>query len=192
MQSPVPFRFHTGKASYNRGVRRLRRIAFTCLTLLSVIAFVATVALWTHSQFASYWVGLYVGKFGLIGTNFRSYGGIDLRRLNAHWTSSAELQRFEFDSYPAETRSNPLWFVPRYHHRTFPLPRLEREIWDVRIPYWLMLLVSSVPPALWWRDRRKRNRVQLGHCQTCGYDLRATPARCPECGAAPAALPVSR
>jgi hypothetical protein len=53
----------------------------------------------------------------------------------------------------------------------------------VIVPYWLVIVVAAAPllafiPGAIRRCRRRR----AGLCARCGYDLRATPGRCPECG----------
>ena len=54
----------------------------------------------------------------------------------------------------------------------------------VIVPHWFVFLCSAVPAiiVLVRRVRESRHRA-AGRCPTCGYDCRATPVRCPECGA---------
>ncbi len=56
----------------------------------------------------------------------------------------------------------------------------------VEFPLWLPAALSLVMPAVWeWmaiRDRRWQRRKRIGQCVKCGYDLRASENRCPECG----------
>jgi hypothetical protein len=46
----------------------------------------------------------------------------------------------------------------------------------------LIFPLISIAIIVYDRRRVRRDRKDSGACVTCGYDLRATPDRCPECG----------
>jgi hypothetical protein len=59
------------------------------------------------------------------------------------------------------------------------------ETWHLAVRAWLPIVLLLVLPAMWLNGRRKARRARrLGLCPACGYDMRASPQRCPECGAA--------
>jgi hypothetical protein len=62
----------------------------------------------------------------------------------------------------------PNWFVPRIY---------------LQVPFWFLFLVTLIMPVVFVRRTFARQRFQTaGVCRRCGYDLRATPKQCPECG----------
>jgi hypothetical protein len=65
-----------------------------------------------------------------------------------------------------------------------PLPAIApQRSWLVHrlaVPYWFPLAATALVPV-GSLVRRCRQRP-AGRCHRCGYDLRATPSRCPECG----------
>jgi hypothetical protein len=72
-------------------------------------------------------------------------------------------------------------FVPGY----FDFPPSVR----IAFPIWFGVLVLSSPGiAAVVRRAQRARRVARRCCRVCGYDLRATPERCPECGTATALM----
>jgi hypothetical protein len=62
---------------------------------------------------------------------------------------------------------------------------VEANMLRLRVPAYSILILLAFVPAIsivrWQRDSKRR---AAGLCAHCGYDLRYTPDRCPECGQA--------
>jgi hypothetical protein len=68
-------------------------------------------------------------------------------------------------------------------------PLGQGSYWVIELDLWLLFLGTTLLPLAWlalhWVGaRRRRAAVRRRICPDCGYDLRATPDRCPECGRA--------
>jgi hypothetical protein len=55
---------------------------------------------------------------------------------------------------------------------------------EVAVRYWVVVSALLVLPALAAIGGMRRRRRIVGLCRNCGYDLRASKDRCPECGKA--------
>ncbi|MDB5293666.1 MAG: hypothetical protein JWL69_4907 [Phycisphaerales bacterium] len=63
------------------------------------------------------------------------------------------------------------------------LPGWKTSAWSLSIPGWYPAPLFAVLALPLRGAVRQLRRKASGSCLTCGYDLRATPDRCPECGA---------
>jgi hypothetical protein len=87
----------------------------------------------------------------------------------------------------ADFPERPAYFF--YHwggHLDIWLDASGKSFWNLVVPFWIpqsaavLLAMLALHPVL--HDRRLMYRVRRGLCRHCGYDLRATPDCCPECG----------
>ena len=68
-------------------------------------------------------------------------------------------------------------------HKSWGDLHLGGDVLFVRLRAWIvLLLLSPLPLMRLIQLLRARRRAASGLCEHCGYDLRHTPDRCPECG----------
>jgi hypothetical protein len=64
-------------------------------------------------------------------------------------------------------------------------PGMRRWQRAIVAPCWFPLILAAVLPTRWLLRYKLKRHGEPGHCARCGYDLRASPHRCPECGLTP-------
>jgi hypothetical protein len=176
------------------------------LTLLSLLLFAATVALWVLS---------YSLRPGVSRVGFDRRGVV----LNDGSVQSYWLKRFELvevphpSGVPVAAPGKPLPYLAEPLGWHFAAPG--KELWSpasrdllvrplatlsggavphpgviegggFEISLWPLAALTALLPALrlarCYRSAMARRRTAKSLCPRCGYDLRATPGRCPECG----------
>ena len=154
---------------------------------LSLAVSAAACAVWVRS----YWASQYLGRSHAAGwVGGLSMSGI-LRIERGLYAGDAPGWYYETappDSLRHEVEARDRTGGRLLQRLGFAFARIDygngQRRYAVYLPHWSVALVFGVPPARWLRAARKRRRRRLnaGRCRRCGYDLRATPDRCPECG----------
>jgi hypothetical protein len=173
---------------------RPRRRFLNATTLLSFTLFAATCALWVRSLRISHCLTTLTDLRPIPASErYRDRDDPVTHRCTATYTSLTDGRITRLARPWSTARTEPFWT-----YQETPLPRntpsrqLAFDRYDIgplhgwAIPLWpFALAFATLPTAR--LIRRARARPDPGpRCDQCGYDLRATPDRCPECGVAPA------
>lgn len=170
---------------------RLLRIPIFSLLCLALLATV--VVLWARSREhadvlvffspAGHWEGLASDRQGMLffGSDI-PWGEEKAFTLDAGTVGgedATKIHDFVFDP------TNEKWKFLGFHAAGGTVAS-QWKFSSIIVPYWalvtpLSLLALRIFSSRITRWRRKRK----GQCLTCGYDLRQSPERCPECGARP-------
>jgi len=174
---------------------RIRKL-LAAATIVSTLLFVTTIVFWIRS----FWFhDLRISKFDFVQDSAESVrGSLRFCRVSSGYRHPPEDVGVGWYCQPVFSTDS---LEQRYHSRSgqwliLGLGMIEGDFREgaiypgepampyrvVVVPYWLVALVFAAMPLVWIIRRRKR-RVRAGCCERCGYDLRATPLRCPECGA---------
>jgi hypothetical protein len=175
-------------------MKRFRRKLFSVFAALSLVLCVVTTALWARSFF-------------VVEAVFRSRWDATTQRLSKSWVRWSDgklMASYECTAPPAQgffppanvgwqhsTTSLPppdfAWYLINHQPRSYFQGRNGTlgwtEMWIVGFRIWPVAVLAAVLPAWWlFAKMRPRRFARNNLCPVCGYDLRATPDRCPECG----------
>jgi hypothetical protein len=179
-------------------LRTIRRQLLNFLTVFSLLLCLATIVLWIRS----YWVGVFlfesridrvdssllsvstrvqIGKalFGLDRSTFPT--SAEMARLNPEMVTPLRYERVKPPPHPRLPREATS-FLGFSFFRKLATSRSPEGIIGVVVPLWGVVILCSILPIAWSWHVLRRRQFKEGHCPVCGYDLRATPERCPECG----------
>ena len=178
-------------------IRRTAILAFVTLTVLSASLALSAAALWARSV----WVmdSVYLERFGYGWQATSVRGQLIIVRRPATWKTklvhrgaySLAKGGQVFTSVALDKNEGTKLKVGPFFWGSLDasLPPAARFM-DMRgwkwmgIPHAAIIVPFSILPALLIiRLGRQRRRRLRGQCRHCGYDLRASPERCPECGA---------
>jgi hypothetical protein len=176
-------------------VRRLSRILFHAATTISLLLCVATRVFWVRSY--RVYDGVLWVTAGKSASGYAYYSGLGVFTLRRITLSRA----VEVDEAGwAISRTNPSLFEDargRMHenswhgfawrtHRFLNQPQNLGVRWDdISLPYGFLLACTAALPVVLVYRKLRGIRTRAGVCAKCGYDLCATPDRCPECGTVP-------
>jgi len=167
----------------------IKRIVVGLLLSISILVFLAASTLWVSSYSRFYLVQRFLktsrqfqiatepGRLVLSTTYYppETYG----ERYSDEWD-------WRSDDLPYYDQTPWKWSRLGFetNHITYGFPGSARTD-NVAIPFWsICVLTVAWPVVLLCRITRGRRRFRSGHCRVCGYDLRASLERCPECGTA--------
>ena len=186
----------------------MKRKLFTLASVLSLLLCLATAALWVRSYQQN---DLYVwqsGSYVVSGESGRghvlvsAFPGVKVWVPRGHSRTSPAFRvstRWPGPGEPGVRHygggSALSWYVSDGGVQTQALPNGQTLrtplpcVREVAASDLLIVLLLGLLPAArmlkWRRDRVRTSRSRQGRCERCGYDLRATPNRCPECGHVP-------
>ena len=166
----------------------MSRRLLNLLTALSLVLCVAAVVLWVRSESVMDSFEWQVSDRRWVGVG-SIRGGIDVfySRTEPGWTATFLRPGYrKWPVGPGAGNTIPAnWSFAGFEARGSTMSHVSGG--TLRVPYWAVVACTAVVAALACRSAMIRRRPLPANqiCSACGYDLRATPGRCPECGAVP-------